>query len=204
MHEQYDLKKATAYLKKKDVKLAEVIEKVPPFQRDVTGINYFLDLVESIVSQQLSVKAADTIWGRFVKLSNDPELTAEVILKIPDAKIREAGISWSKITYIKDLAQRTVDSPDMFENFENMSDEEIITELTKVKGIGRWTAEMFLMFAMGRPDVFSYGDLGIRNAIKKLYRLKEHPTPDEAEKISSKWKPYRTVACRYLWKSLEL
>lgn len=204
MHEQYDLKEAVAHLKKKDPVLAKVIDQVPPFKRETTGVNYFLDLVESIVSQQLSVKAADTIWGRFVQLSDDPEITAEAILKIPDQKIRDAGISWSKIKYIKDLAQRTVDSPDMFEHFDRMTDEEIITELTKVKGIGRWTAEMFLMFAMGRPDIFSYGDLGLRNAIKKLYKLSDNPTPEEAEKISAKWKPYRTVACRYLWKSLDL
>ena len=204
MTEKYDLKKASAYLRNIDSVLAKVIEKVPPLKREALGSNYFLDLVESIVGQQLSVKASDTIWGRFIKLSKSAELSAEEILQIPDEKIRAAGISWSKIKYIKDLATRTIESPDMFEHFDTMSDEKIIDVLTKVKGIGRWTAEMFLMFAMGRPDVFSYGDLGLKNAIKKLYRLKEIPTETQANKIADKWKPYRTVACRYLWKSLEL
>jgi len=204
MTQKYDLKKASTYLQKKDPVLGKIIEKVPPLQREAEGSNYFLDLVESIVGQQLSVKAADTIWGRLINLSDNGDLTAKAILQIPDEKIRAAGISWSKIKYIKDLATKTIESPDMFEHFDTMSDEEIIDVLTKVKGIGRWTAEMFLMFAMGRPDIFSYGDLGLKNAIKKLYSLKEMPTEKQANKIAEKWKPYRTVACRYLWKSLEL
>ena len=194
---------AVTYLKKKDPILKKIIEQVPPFER-YKARNYFEALLESIVSQQLSVKAADTIWARFLKLLPDGKLSAEEVSEIPDPKIRDVGISWSKISYIKDLARRTMESGILFEQFEIMTDEEIIEELIKVKGIGRWTAEMFLMFAMERPDVFSYGDLGLRRAMQKWYNIDHEPTQEEAEKIASKWKPYRTIACRYLWRSLEL
>lgn len=165
--------------------------------------DYFLDLTESIISQQLSIKAANTIWERF-KMLYSGKITPDKVLRTDDQKIRDCGISWSKISYIKDLAIHTKESRLMFENFEKMDNEEIITELVRVKGIGRWTAEMFLMFAMGRPDVFSYGDLGIRKAIMRNYGLANEPTQVQAEKISESWKPYRTYACRYLWKSLEI
>lgn len=195
--------KAVKYLSSKDPILAKIVEKVPPFERHKGG-NYFEDLTESIVSQQLSVKAADTIWKRFIALLPEEKVTPENVWEIPDQKFRDAGISWSKISYIKDLAKKTMESGIIFEQFEIMTDEEIIEELVKVKGIGRWTAEMFLMFAMERPDVFSYGDLGLRRAIQKWYGFDHEPTQTEAEKIAEKWKPYRTIACRYLWRSLEL
>lgn len=194
---------AEVYLRKKDPIMAEIITKVPPFER-YKARNYFEALLESIVSQQLSVKAADTIWARFLNLLPDKEVTAENVWEVPDQKIRDAGISWQKISYIKDLAKKTMESGILFEQFEIMTDEEIITELVKVKGIGRWTAEMFLMFAMERPDVFSYGDLGLRRAIQRWYNLDHEPTQEEAEKIADKWRPYRTIACRYLWRSLEV
>jgi DNA-3-methyladenine glycosylase II len=195
-------KKALGVLKKDPI-LAQLIKKVPPFER-TWGKDYFSDLCESIVSQQLSVKAADTIWGRLKKLLPGEKVTPDGIRTLDTEKMRSAGISYQKISYIKDLAEKTLESGIVFEQFEIMTDEEIIQELIKVKGIGRWTAEMFLMFSMGRPDVFSYGDLGIRKAIQRWYEFKEEPTKEEAEKISEKWKPYRSFACRYLWKSLEL
>ncbi len=197
------MEKEITYLSEKDPILAKIIILVPPFEQ-YKSRNYFEALVESIVSQQLSIKAADTIWMRFIHLLPGEEVTAERVWELEDQKIRDAGISWSKITYIKDLAQKTMESGILFEQFEIMSDEEIIQELIKVKGIGRWTAEMFLMFAMNRPDVFSYGDLGLRRALQKWYDLDHEPTQEEAEKIAEKWKPYRTLASRYLWKSLEL
>ena len=193
-------KKAILHLKKDPI-LAKVIAEHPMFERNWGG-HYFLDLVESIISQQLSVKAADTIWKRFQDLFPENEITPLAVMQMNDEKIRAAGISYQKISYIKDLAKHVEESGLVFEQFDIMTDEEIITELTKVKGIGRWTAEMFLMFSMDRPDIFSYGDLGIRNAIKKLYGFAEAPTKEEAEKIAEKWRPYRTIACRYLWKSL--
>lgn len=194
---------ALQHLSKKDPILGEVIKKVPPFER-TWGKNYFLDLCESIVSQQLSVKAADTIWKRFLALFSTENPTPEQVISIDKEKMRECGISYQKISYIKDLAERTAASGILFEQFEIMTDEEIITELIKVKGIGVWTAEMFLMFTMNRPDIFSYGDLGIRRAIQRLYNLKKEPTQKKADQIAKKWKPYRTLACRYLWKSLDL
>lgn len=193
---------AYEHLLTSDPKLGLVVEKVGVLDERVSE-NYFLDLTESIISQQLSIKAANTIWERFKKLYSG-EITPEKVLKTDDQKIRDCGISWSKISYIKDLAMHTKDSKLMFEKFENMEDEEIIAELVRVKGVGRWTAEMFLMFAMGRPDVFSYGDLGIRKAIMRNYALLSEPTSVQAEKISKSWRPYRTYACRYLWKSLEI
>ena len=197
------LTKEAKYLSKRDPVLAEIIKKVPPFTRRKSE-NYFISLVESIISQQLSVKAADTIYARFETLFAGKVITPEEVLELKDDVIRGVGISYQKISYIKDLAEKTLESGILFEQFEIMTDEEIIEELIKVKGIGRWTGEMFLMFAMGRPDVFSYGDLGIRNAIQKLYKFDHQPTQEEAEKIAMNWKPQRTLACRYLWKSLDM
>jgi DNA-3-methyladenine glycosylase II len=195
-------KEAIAFLRTSDPILQNVIDAFPEPEWQF-GRNHFLELAESICGQQLSTKAADTIWKRFAGLM-DEEVTAEKILEIPDQKIRDAGFSWSKIKYVKDLAQKTIDSPDMFEHFDQMSDQQIIDELVQVKGIGPWTAEMFLMFRMGRPDVFSFGDLGLRNAIKKLYPMQGELTEKKALRIAEKWRPYRTIACRYLWRSLEM
>lgn len=197
-------KKAIAHLKKADLVLRKIIEQVPPFERNTATGNYFFDLVDAIISQQLSIKAASTILKRFVALFPNEKVTPLAVMNMDTEKIRGAGISYAKISYIKDLAKKTEESGILFEQFDIMTDEEIITELVKVKGIGHWTAEMFLMFTMGRPDVFSYGDLGIRNALKKFYGFDKEPTKEEAEKIAEKWQPYRTLACRYLWKGLEL
>lgn len=203
MYDQKFIDKASEELMKKDPVLGKIIPliKIPPY----TPVDsYFVALTESIISQQLSVKAADTIWGRVQDLFSKRRVTPEGILDIPDETLRGAGLSYAKIKYIKDLATKTLESGILFEQFEMMTEEEIITELVKVKGIGRWTAEMFLMFAMGKPDVFSYGDLGLRNGIQKLYGLKKEPTEKQAKKITDAWKPYRTLGCRYIWKSLEL
>lgn len=195
--------KAIRAIKKSDPVLSDLIKKVGVLEWKFGG-NYFLDLASSIVQQQLSIKAGDTIWKRFIALFPENHPTADLVFAIEGQKIRDAGISWSKVSYVKDLAEKTLESGIVFEQFSIMTDEEIITELVKVKGIGRWTGEMFLMFTMGRPDVFSYGDLGLRRAIQHLYQLKKEPTKEEAEKIAEKWKPYRTIACRYLWRSLEM
>lgn len=196
-------KKAAIMLKKNDPVLADIIKRVGILEWRFGG-NYFLDLTSSIVQQQLSIKAGDTIWNRFISLFPDNNPTPELVLAIDGQEIRNAGISWSKVSYVKDLAEKTLESGIVFKQFSIMTDEEIIEELIKVKGIGRWTAEMFLMFTMGKPDIFSYGDLGLRRAIQRLYKLKNEPSQEEAEKIAEKWKPYRTIACRYLWKSLDV
>jgi len=197
-------KKIINHLKKVDPILATVISQVPPFERRQDA-DFYRALVESIVSQQLSIKAADTIFARFLKLFPHVNFPMpQQVREMDIEKIRSCGISYAKISYIKDLATKTQTGILKFDVIHKLSDEEIITHLTQVKGIGRWTAEMFLMFSLGRDDVFSYGDQGLKNAIKKLYQLKSHPTLKQAEKISSKWKPYRSWACRYLWASLEL
>lgn len=167
--------------------------------------NYFAALTESIISQQLSIKAADTIFNRFLDLFKTKEFPPpQQVIVMSNEKLRSSGISYQKINYIKDLAQRVYEGKLNFPKLIPLADEMVIQKLIQVKGIGRWTAEMFLMFALDRPDVFSYGDLGIKNAMKKVYKLKSHPSEKKAQQMSNKWKPYRTYACRYLWKSLEL
>lgn len=161
----------------------------------------FENLLESIISQQLSVKAADTIYGRFKKLFTDSTFpNAKDILKIEDQKIRDAGISFQKISYIKSVADAFVSDLIDIEKIKKMTDEEVIATLTQIRGVGKWTAEMTLIFTLNRPDVFSVGDLGIRNAITKLYGITDK---DKMEKLAEKWKPYRSYACWYLWRSLE-
>jgi len=203
MTKSIDLKKANSYLSRKDPVLKEIISKID-LKIEKKEVNYFLSLVESIVSQQLSVKAADTIYARFVILFDKGIITPQNVLAKDKEQMRSVGISYQKISYIKDLAEKVIESKEIFEKIDQLSDEDVIVELTKVKGIGRWTAEMFLMFTLNRPDVFSHGDLGLRNAIQKLYNLDNRPTVEEAEEISSIWSPYRTIACRYLWKSLDV
>jgi DNA-3-methyladenine glycosylase II len=196
-------KKAVEYLVSKDSVFKRFASKIQPPVWSFTG-NYFIELVESIVSQQLSVKAADTIFGRLKDITSDSELTAEVLVQMDGQKMRDAGLSWSKVSYLKNIAEYTLVSDKVFEKFPQMSNEEIIKELTKIKGIGSWTAEMFLIFTMGRVDVFSYGDLGLRRAIQRWYGFKMEPTLNELEEIVKKWEPYRSIASRYLWKSLDI
>lgn len=160
-------------------------------------------LVESIISQQLSVRVADVIYERVLNLMPKKKLDPKAILKIDDQSLRSAGLSFGKIKYIKDLSEKVSSGELDLENLENLNNEEVIENLTSVKGIGRWTAEMFLMSALGRPDVFSHGDLGLKNAIKKIYSLPEYDIK-KAEEIVIKWSPYRTIAAKILWKSLEL
>lgn len=192
------------YLALKDPILGEIIQKIDLLDH-VTPTNYFRSLIENIISQQLSTKAANTIAVRFIALFNDEDFPKpQDVLEMPDEKIRKAGISYQKIKYIKDLAQKISEKLLDLNNLANLSDQEVIFHLTQVKGIGKWTAEMFLMFALNRPDVFSYGDLGLKNAMRRLYGLRSLPSEKKAQIISNKWQPFRTLACRYLWKSLEL
>jgi DNA-3-methyladenine glycosylase II len=160
--------------------------------------------VEAIINQQLSGKAADTIFKRFVALFPGKKFpTPKDVLAMPTAKMRKCGLSKMKVSFLKDLSKKILDGTVNFRKMPAWTDEEVIEHLTEVKGIGRWTAEMFLMFSLGREDVFSYGDLGLRNAMQKLYKLKAHPTPKQAEKIVAAWKPYRSLASRYLWANVD-
>ncbi len=164
--------------------------------------NLFVDIVSSIVSQQLSVKAADTIWKRFELLFPHKKVTEVALVGLSDQTIRDVGCSFPKIKYMKGLAQMIIDNELDLAGLVHMSDEEVISELTKVKGIGRWTAEMILIFSLARQDVFSIGDLGLRNAISNLYGV-DRDDLSAITKLSEAWSPNRSLACRYLWKSLD-
>lgn len=161
---------------------------------------YFLDLVESIMFQQLSGKAAETIVGR-LRGGLGGKIIPEAILKLKDKDFRSWGVSRQKSSYLRDLSQKTVANKLQINKLNKLSDEEVVEELVQVKGIGRWTAEMFLMFSLGRPDIFPADDLGIGNGIKKLTKRKMNK--EKMEKFAECWKPYRTIASWYVWKSLE-
>ena len=195
--------KALRHFKKHDPVLYEVALRVEIGDRTKPD-DYFIDLVESIINQQLSGKAADTIFGRFKKLFKEEQINPQELLKLEDQTIRDSGISYSKIKYIKGIAQQIKDKNLNLKNLENLTDEDVINELIKLKGVGTWTAEMFLMFTLARPDIFSAGDLGLQNAVVKLYKLEQKPSKEKLLEISAKWSPYRTIASRILWRSLEL
>jgi DNA-3-methyladenine glycosylase II len=160
-------------------------------------------LVHAIVSQQLSTKAAATIARRFDELFGGTFPTPAQVLGMSPERLRAVGLSGMKVSFVRDLAQRVQDGTLHLRHLEQMTDDQVIEELTKVKGIGRWTAEMFLMFRLHRPDVLPVGDLGIVNAMKKAYRLRKTPTPARMTKIAEAWRPYRSVGCWYLWASLD-
>jgi DNA-3-methyladenine glycosylase II len=160
-------------------------------------------LLRSIVGQQLSTKAARTIYGRMLELFDGHAPTPKQLLAVDPDKIRAAGLSRPKIAYLRDLAQHVEDGELELERLDELSDEEVIEQLTAVKGLGEWSAHMFLMFHLRRPDVLPVGDQGIRNAIKTQYRLRKLPDAKRMEKIARPWRPYRTLACLYLWSSLD-
>jgi DNA-3-methyladenine glycosylase II len=159
-------------------------------------------LVRSIVGQQLSTKAAATIFGRVTDIFDGKTPTPEELLAADPDKLREAGLSRPKVGYLRDLAEHVEDGELELDRFDEMSDEDVIAELVAVKGIGRWTADIFLMFHLGRPDVLPVGDLGIRRAVQLAYGLDELPGPTELERIAEPWRPHRTLACVFLWRSL--
>lgn len=165
-------------------------------------VDLYQDIIESIISQQLSVKAAATISHRFKSLYGAKFPTPQQIVDTPDLDIRGRGISFSKIKYIKGVAQAILDGELDLEKLPTLSDEEVLVELVKLKGIGQWTAEMILIFTFRRPDVFSVGDLGLRTAVSKLYGI-DRDDLEAIEKLSLTWSPYRSTVARYLWKSLD-
>ena len=160
-------------------------------------------LLRSIVGQQLSTKAASTIYGRMLDLFGGHAPTPKQLLKANPDKIRAAGLSRPKIAYLRDLAQHVEEGTLELERLPDLPDEEVSAQLTAIKGLGQWTADMFLMFHLGRPDVLPVGDQGIRRAVKVEYRLRKFPDPKRLEKIAKPWRPYRTLACLYLWSSLD-
>lgn len=169
------------------------------------GKELFTSLVYSIIEQQLSGKAADTIYSRFLGLFPARKFTPELILTTELDKLRSIGTSWAKARSLHDLSQKVLDGTLQLNKLKDLSDEEVTAHLVQVKGIGRWTAEMSLMFTLHRPDVLPLDDLGIQNAFIKHYGLKRNSKLLKIKmlKIAQKWRPYRTVACWYLWKSLD-
>jgi len=195
------MKHAVQHLRKSDPVLSAIIERVGAY-----GIQFrepgFDTLVRSIVYQQLSGKVAKVILDRLIAAVGG-EMTPEKILALRPARMRKLGLSTQKTVYIRDLARHTRDGKLVFAELPALSDQEVIERLTQVKGIGVWTAQMFLMFALQRPDILPTGDLGVRNAIKKAYNLAEAPTPAEMEDLAKAWRPWCSVASWYLWRSLE-
>lgn len=196
------MRKAVKHLKQCDPILAAIIARVGPCRMEY-GPAEFCSLAEAIVYQQLNGKAAVTIFNRFADLAGRP-LTPEGILKLTDEQLRSVGLSKQKSSYLKDLAAKTAAGLLDFSRLHELPDEEVIEHLTQVKGIGVWTAHMFLIFSLRRPDVLPTGDYGVQMAMKKHYRKRKLPKPKDMEKIARVWAPYRSVACWYLWRSLDI
>ena len=164
--------------------------------------DYFMALCRAIVGQQLSGKAADSIYKRFVTLLPQEKVIPENILSLSEQTFREVGMSWAKARYVRNLAEKVKHKDLHLNSLDALEDSEVIKQLTQVKGIGEWTAEMFLMFTLNRPDVFSHGDLGLRKGFEKVYK-RINPTRQHIEKVVIKWSPYRTYGSIALWQSLE-
>ena len=196
-----DYSAAVAHLRRADPVLAKIIARFGPCTIKLDR-RYFRLLIEAILAQQLSTKAAATITGRFYE-ALQKQISPEAILRLRDAEFRSAGVSRQKTGYLRDLAAKWQAGAINPRRFARLPDEEIIMMLTQVNGIGRWTAEMFLMFALGRPDVLPVGDLGFRNALKYAYRLRKPPDPKRMRVLAQKWKPYCSIATWYLWASLD-
>ena len=163
----------------------------------------FSALVRVIVGQQLSTKAAATIYSRVAELPPGGVMTPEAMRGVPPEAYRGAGLSRQKLSYVIDLCEKVLSGALHLDSLEKMDDDEVIAEIVKVKGLGRWSAEMFLMFRLHRPDVLPVGDLGIVKAIQRAYRLRKPPKPEKIVKIGEAWRPYRSIACWYLWRSLD-
>ena len=198
-----DYVRAGRILARRDPVLRALIQRLGPCRMaDRQHADPFKALIHAIVSQQLSTKAAATIAARFAALFGDEFPTPLQVLRMSDERLRAVGLSGQKIGYIRDLCERIRKETLKLDSFERMADDQVIAALTQVKGIGRWTAEMYLMFRLHRPDVLPLGDLGIIRAVQKNYRLRQAPTAGRLEKIGESWRPYRSVACWYLWASL--
>jgi DNA-3-methyladenine glycosylase II len=190
--------------------MAELIERIGPIdlktrlerRAEERPPDAYGALLRAIVGQQLSTKAARTIYNRILELFGGSTPSPEQLLEASEADLRAAGLSGRKVEYVRDLAHHVLDGELELDRLDDLSDEEAIEEIVAVRGLGRWTAEMFLLFHLGRPDVISGGDLGIRKAIQIEYGLDEMPTPGQVEEMGETWKPHRSLASLYLWESL--
>jgi 3-methyladenine DNA glycosylase/8-oxoguanine DNA glycosylase len=205
---------AVLHLTNADARMAALIGRVgrcrlgiaEPASPESAGPRYtedhFAGLVDAIVNQQLSPKAASTIFGRVraLGINEQGRLDPGRLLAVPATRLREAGLSGAKVSFVHDLSARVHRGELALHVFESRTDDEVIAELCQVKGIGRWTAEMFLIFRLGRLDVLPVGDLGVQKGFMKLFRLRKLPTPERMVKLSRPFRPYRSVACWYLWR----
>ena len=199
-----EYERARRLLMRRDPVLRDAIKKIGPcLMADRQRKDHLTALIGAIVSQQLSTKAAATIFGRFTALFPGNQLPhARAIDAVTDAQLRSVGFSGQKVGYLRDLCARIADGRLNLDELDTLDDEFVIERLTAVKGFGRWTAEMFLMFRLHRPDVLPAGDLGIVNAIQRLYRMRKRPKADRVLKMGEAWRPYRSVASWYLWQTL--
>ena len=194
---------ALRHLSNADKRMEKLIDKFGPPNFNLMN-NYYESLIRSIVYQQLSGKAASIIYERFLDLFVfDIYPEPKDILAVSIETLRSSGLSYQKVNYIRDLSEKWQDGTMNLTDIDSMTDEEISSELIKVKGIGQWTADMFLMFTLGRPDVFPFGDLGIQKGVMNLTNMNRLPTQKEMERKTKKWQPYRTVAAWYLWKLVD-
>jgi DNA-3-methyladenine glycosylase II len=198
-----DYSRASRQLRRDPIMAALIRQHGPCGLADALRVDHLSALARAIVFQQLSTKAASTIHARFVALLPDRTISAAAIAAVTDDQFRSAGISRQKAMYLRDLAGKVISRELVLEGIEDLDDEAVIEALTRVKGVGRWTAEMFLMFRLHRPDVLPVGDLGILTAVQKAYGLRKRPTPDRLRKLGEAWRPYRSIACWYLWRSLD-
>jgi DNA-3-methyladenine glycosylase II len=197
-------RRALAHLRRADERIARVIDHVGAcrFAPRMEG-THFDALIRALIYQQLSGKAASTILGRVLALYGGEYPTADQLAATPEEQLRAAGLSRQKLSYLRDLARHVQDGSLPLDRVNDLDDTQIIEALTAVKGIGRWSAQMFLMFRLGRPDVLPDADLGIRKGIQRAYRMPKLPPPKKVQQVGARWSPYATYACWYLWRSLD-
>jgi DNA-3-methyladenine glycosylase II len=202
-----DVERGTRHLRRRDPVMRELIERLGKLDLEARRRGRPTDaygmLVRSIVGQQLSTKAARTIYERLTALFDGGTPTPQQLLDADPDAIRAAGMSRPKIAYLRSLAEHVLSGELELDRLDELSDDEIVAELTAVKGLGVWTAHMFLIFHLSRPDVLPVGDLGVRNAARAVYDLDTLPTPAELEEIAEPWRPYRSLGALYLWRSLD-
>ena len=197
-------REALAHLRRVDPVMAGVIRTVGPYRLHLRrGNSHFHHLVRAIVYQQLSGKAAGTIHGRFCALFPRRHVDPERLLALSDESLRSVGLSRQKMGYLRDLADKVHSGAVPLHRVRHMSDEAIIDHLVQVKGVGRWTAQMFLMFRLGRPDILPELDLGIQNGVQRAYGLRRRATPKDVQRIGKVWSPYSSIACWYLWRYVD-
>ena len=200
---RFDADEAISHLRERDPKLGPLLDRIGTFRLKLDGTaTPFAALCESIIYQQITGKAAASIYGRVRRLIGRRHPRPQDILAATEAALRGAGLSRQKVAYLRDLSERVRDGLKL-RAIGRLADEAVIEALTEVKGIGRWTVEMFLIFRLGRLDVLPVHDYGIRKAMQRAYRLRKLPTPERMRRVAEPWRPYRTVACWYLWRSLE-